>query len=481
MRIFLTGATGFIGRALTLRLLRDGHQVVAYARDGAKARANLGGEVEIHEAAAGLEQGISGCDAIINLGGEPIFVGRWTAARKALLKESRVSLTRGLVDAIGKSNARPKVLISTSAVGYYGDRKDERLDESATPGGDFLADICKAWEDEAQKASAHGARVAIVRIGLVMGQEGGALQKMLPPFQMGVGGRLGSGRQYMPWIHLEDLVEIFVQALSDARFQGPINGTAPTPVTNNEFTKALGRALGRPTIFPVPSPALHLVLGEAAGALLGGQNAVPAKLLGWGFNFKHTEIGPALLGIVRPRGVEIGPAKDLPEVEYLKRRGARKMLSATTEIDAPLEEVFEFFKKAENLGAMTPPALAFDIQTRLPIPMGTGTVIDYVIRLGPVPMKWRTLIERFEPGVKFVDSQQRGPYQSWWHEHHFRAFEGRTLMEDRVYFSAPFGPIGRIAEQLFIAPMLQRIFAYRATAIRLRFGVSRRHDQRRAA
>jgi uncharacterized protein (TIGR01777 family) len=481
MRIFLTGATGFIGRALTLRLLREGHQVVAYARDAAKARANLGGEVEIAEASAGLEQGISGCDAIINLGGEPIFVGRWTPARKALLKESRVSLTRGLVDAIGKSSTRPKVLISTSAVGYYGDRKDERLDESAGPGSDFLADICNAWEVEAQKAVAHGTRVAIVRIGLVMGPEGGALQKMLPPFQMGVGGRLGSGRQYMPWIHLEDLVEIFAQAVTDPRFQGPINGTAPKPVTNLEFTKALGHALGRPTIFPVPSPALHLVLGEAAGALLGGQNAVPAKLLGWGFSFKHPELGPALEGIVRPRGVEIGPAQNPPDVEYLRRRGAKKMLSATTEIDAPIAEVFEFFNKAENLGAMTPPALAFDIQTKLPIPMGTGTVIDYVIRLGPVPMKWRTLIEGFEPGVKFVDSQQQGPYRSWWHEHHFRAFDGGTLMEDRVYFSAPFGPIGRIAEQLFIAPMLQRIFSYRATAIRLRFGTTQRHDQRRAA
>lgn len=481
MRILITGATGFIGRALALRLQRDGHQVVAWVRNPEKARGTLGAEVELKGPAEGLEAAVAGVDAVINLGGEPIFVGRWTTARKVLLKESRTALTRGLVDAIGKAPRRPSVFISASAVGYYGDRQGERLTESAAPGNDFLAGICQAWEEEAKRAEAHGVRVATVRIGLVMGKEGGALSKMLPPFQLGLGGRLGSGRQYMPWIHLEDLVEIFVQALSDPRLSGPINGTAPKPVTNLEFTKALGRALSRPTIFPVPSPALHLALGEAAGALLGGQNAVPAKLESIGFRFQHPEIGPALADVVQARGVEIGPSLDPPDVEYLRQRPARRLLRTVTVINAPLPEVFRFFSQAENLGVITPPTLAFDIQTPRPIPMASGTVIDYRIHLGPLPMKWRTMIERFDPGVRFVDSQRKGPYAAWWHEHHFRADGAQTVMEDRVYFRAPLGVAGRVAEALFVEPMLRRIFSFRATAIRLRFGASAPAVERRAA
>jgi len=295
MQVFLTGATGFIGGHLTQRLLSDGHSVRAWVRSVAKARDRLGGEVSLIDAGGGAEalrDGVDGCDGVINLAGAPIL-GRWSEAGKERMIASRVDLTRDLVAAIKAAKARPSVLLSGSAVGYYGARGDEVLDESSTRGTGFLADLCRDWE-AAASALAGDVRLALARIGIVLGRDGGALASMAKPAKFGLGGPLGSGEQYIPWVHVDDLVGLFLEILGDDRYSGPVNATAPEPVTSRELATALGDVLGRPSFLRVPSFALKLALGEASEALLTGQRAIPARAAELGFDFRYRQLGDAL-------------------------------------------------------------------------------------------------------------------------------------------------------------------------------------------
>jgi uncharacterized protein (TIGR01777 family) len=308
MHIFISGATGFIGRALVLRLQRDGHSITAWVRDEERARGALGADVDLLPVEAGeqaLRDALAVSDGVVNLAGEPL-VGRWTRTRRQAICESRVRLTERLVHAMQYAEHQPSVLVSGSAVGYYGDRGDEVLTEDAAPADDFLARLCRDWECSALRAQPAGTRVVLLRTGIVLGREGGALGRLLLPFKLGVGGYIGSGKQYMPWIHLHDHVDMIAAALSDERFQGPLNVSAPAPVTNRDFGRALGRALHRPAVMPVPGFALKLALGEASSVLLTGQRAMPEKALDLGFTFRYPEIDSALAEIVkRPQDVEI--------------------------------------------------------------------------------------------------------------------------------------------------------------------------------
>jgi hypothetical protein len=237
---------------------------------------------------------LHGIEVVFNLAGENVGEHRWTRKRKAAIRESRVSGTRYLVAGIEALRDRPRVLVSASAVGYYGDRGDETLDETAAPGSGFLADLCLAWEAEARKAEALGLRVVTPRFGVVLGPGGGALSKMLTPFKMGVGGRLGSGRQWMPWVHLDDAVGFLLLAATSAGVSGPLNAVAPAPATNREFTKALGTALGRWTIFPMPGFMLRVAVGEFASVLLSSQRVVPRAAEKAGYAFLHPALDGAL-------------------------------------------------------------------------------------------------------------------------------------------------------------------------------------------
>src|SRR3954468_21660838 len=256
MRVFVTGATGFIGRALVPRLQRDGHSVVAWVRSAARARALLGAEVEIVTGPLGSAASVDAlrtCEGIVNLAGEPLVGKRWTAARRARLDDSRVALTEQLVDAMAAAGLRRSVLVSGSAVGYYGDRGGESLTEASAHGDDFLAQLCIRWEWAARKAENLGARVVLLRTGVVLGRAGGALSKLLPPFLVGAGGPIGSGDQYFPWIHLHDLVEVIALALTDSGYCGAVNAVASEQLTARAFAQALGHALNRPAILPVPA------------------------------------------------------------------------------------------------------------------------------------------------------------------------------------------------------------------------------------
>ena len=237
------------------------------------------------------------CRAVFHLAGEPVAEGRWTKAKKASIRDSRVAGTKHLVEALGKLDRRPEVLVSASAVGIYGSRGDEVLTESAAPAEGFLADVCRAWEAEAQAAEALGIRVVTIRVGLVLGAQGGALARMLPLFKLCAGGRLGHGRQWMPWIHVDDLATLFRFCAESKSMSGSVNGTAPNPVTNRDFTRALAKAVGRPALFPAPAFALRLGLGEFAEVLLASQRVVPDRAQTAGFKFQRPTIEAALHGV----------------------------------------------------------------------------------------------------------------------------------------------------------------------------------------
>jgi uncharacterized protein (TIGR01777 family) len=300
MRVIVTGGTGFIGSRLCGDLVARGHEVVLFTRDASRSRDEIHPRVRIVSWAPGAawESWVDGAGAIVNLAGESI-AQRWTEAAKRRIVTSRVDAASRLSAAIGKAAVKPSVLVNAAAVGYYGPHGDEILDEDSPPGNDFLATACVAWEEAAGKAEAQGVRVARIRTGVVLGEGGGALEKMLPPFKAFAGGPIGSGSQWMSWIHRDDLVSLFVFALQNPAAKGPINGTAPNPVTMKEFARALGRALHRPSLIPVPAAAARLLLGEMATVVLDGQRVVPRKAQTLGFTFRFPEVEAALRDVTR--------------------------------------------------------------------------------------------------------------------------------------------------------------------------------------
>jgi uncharacterized protein (TIGR01777 family) len=302
-RVAVTGATGAIGRAVTAALTGRGDQVVALSRDRGRAAAALGPGIEVASwsdptTVSPPADALSGADVVVHLLGEQV-AQRWTDQAKQRIRESRVQSTRRLVAALLELAAddRPGVLVSQSATGYYGARDDHELDERASAGSDFLAEVVTAWEREAQAAEP-AVRVTTTRTGVVLSPSGGALAKMLPFFRTGVGGPVAGGRQYIPWIHLDDVVAGLLFCMDQAPSSGPVNLTSPNPVTNAEFSHALGRVLHRPTLLPVPGFALRLLYGEMAGIVITGQRVVPRRLEELGFGFRHTAVEPALRDVL---------------------------------------------------------------------------------------------------------------------------------------------------------------------------------------
>ena len=308
MKILMTGVTGLIGKALSQRLQGEGHQVAGFSRSPERARDLAVDELYKWEPVAGPPPtpAFDGVDAVVHLAGEPIAEGRWSDERKKAIRDSRVLSTRHLVEGMRSAPAKPSVFVSGSAVGIYGDRGDEMLEEDATPSSDFLGKICQEWEAEAAAADPLGIRTVVMRTGVVLSKDGGALSKMLPAFRMGVAGPLGNGRQWFPWIHIDDIVGLFHFALTNpslVTFPGalPMNGTAPGVVTNAEFTKELGAVLHRPAFIPVPEFGLKLLFGEMAVVLTASQRAVPKAAQEAGYKFQYPELTPALENLLGSR------------------------------------------------------------------------------------------------------------------------------------------------------------------------------------
>jgi uncharacterized protein (TIGR01777 family) len=302
MKILVSGSTGLVGTALVSALARDGNTVCRLVRPRSTVPMETkdGFNVAWNPATGELGGAGVGPDAVVNLAGAPIGDGRWTAERKGVLRSSRIESTRALVNALGKMDARPRVLVSASAIGIYGNRRDELLTEESKPGSDFLAGLTEEWEAEALKAEALGIRVVLARFGIVLAREGGALAKIVLPFKIGAGGKLGSGKQWMSWVALDDVVGILRLAIENASVRGAVNVVAPQPVRNEEFTKVLAKVLHRPALFPAPAFALRLALGEMADALLlSSQRVLPQALEKAGHQFLNADLPSALNSILK--------------------------------------------------------------------------------------------------------------------------------------------------------------------------------------
>ena len=305
MRIVVAGGTGFLGRRLVGRLAADGHDVTVLTRSSRSAVQLL--PHDVHTASwdgrsvGGWSQAVDGADAVVNLAGESIAGRRWSPEVKSRLLLSRLEATAALVRAIAGSSRRPYALVNASAVGFYGHVPDGDVTESRSAGTDFLADLCRRWEAEARKSQEQGTRVVILRIGIVLAADGGALQRMVLPFRFFVGGPLGSGRQWVPWVHVEDVISAVRFALLTPSLAGPYNVAAPEPVTMSDFCRAIAAAMRRPSWLRVPEFALRLTLGEMSVVVLGGQRAVPARLTEAGFQFAHARLDDALAAVLLPR------------------------------------------------------------------------------------------------------------------------------------------------------------------------------------
>lgn len=296
MDVFITGGTGFIGAELCRVLLQRGDRVTVLSRDPAAARRRLGSEVKLVASSSVLAH--TPFDAVVNLAGLPIADRRWSESRKRALLASRVGVTDALVQAMAQAGTRPRVLVSGSAIGYYGDRGNRLVDERSAPQQEFTHTLCYQWEQAAQRAEPLGVRVCLLRIGLVVGSDGGFLKRMLPAFRAGLGGPLGDGEQWMSWVHRHDLVRMILYLIDRDTLQGPFNGTAPRPVRNSEFTCTLGRVLNRPVRMRVPEFALRAALGEMSRLLLTGQRVIPVRLLEAGFEFDFERLDAALRDVV---------------------------------------------------------------------------------------------------------------------------------------------------------------------------------------
>jgi uncharacterized protein len=295
MRVTVTGATGRVGGALVGALLARGDEVTVLSRSPDKARRALGVDAVAWNpvAESAPRAGLDGRDAVVHLAGEDV-AQRWTDDAKRRILESRENGTRNLVAGLRESDPRPRVLVSASAVGWYGPRGDERVAEDQPAGSDFLAEVVTAWEREADRATDLGLRVVEVRTGVVLDKDGGALSKMLPFFKLGIGGPVAGGKQYLPWIHLDDIVGIYLAALDGRDWTGPVNATAPEPATNKDFSHALGRAIHRPALAPVPGLAVKALYGDMAEMVTAGQRAIPQRALELGYRFRHPDLDEAL-------------------------------------------------------------------------------------------------------------------------------------------------------------------------------------------
>lgn len=295
MKVAIAGGTGFVGSRLVERLLAEGHQVLILTRNPASVTPAPNVEVVAYnlKESGAWQQSISGCDAVVNLAGEPIAEKRWTPEHKKEIINSRKIGTQKIVEAISKANPKPSVLVSASAIGYYGTSETATFEEGSPSGNDFLAQVCQEWEAEAQKVKDTGTRLVIVRIGIVLGM-GGAIGKMIPPFKMFAGGPIGTGKQWFSWIHRDDLVNLILFALQQREVEGVLNATAPNPVRMNEVSQTLGEVLNRPSWLPVPAFALEVLLGDGAQVVLEGQQVLPKRTITQGFDYQYPTLKQAL-------------------------------------------------------------------------------------------------------------------------------------------------------------------------------------------
>lgn len=457
MKLLMTGGTGFIGQALALELSRRGHKLIFLTRNPKK----------IDERYDGLHKGIAwdamsgpppkeafeGIDGIINLMGEGVADKRWSKAQKQKIRDSRVIGTQNLLEGAKAHAPNLKVIVSSSAIGIYEPKQDGPVTEDSPKSKAFLGQVCQEWEAAATVLEPNGIRTVLIRTGIVLGQEG-ALKKMLTPFLLGVGGRLGNGKQWMNWIHIDDLVQLYVHAVENGSVSGPYNGVAPKNASNQEFTQTLGKVLRRPTIFPVPAFIIKILFGEFSVELLQGAQISAKKTESIGLQFRYPRLENALEAACNVR-----------YITHLKKKIRCQRLHTIQVLPQAHKEVFEFFSDARNLERITPKFLRFKIDKQSTDQIQEGTLFDYKLRVHGIPLKWRTLIEEWQPMDYFVDTQVKGPFRVWHHTHRFTPIKAATLIEDEVYYAVSAIPLADLIAGPFVRRDVRQIFSYRKKTI----------------
>jgi len=448
MKILITGATGLVGKNLLPLLKDNGHEVIALTRNTDTAGVRLPIVCQIiqwdstfHILLPNFPENI---DAVIHLCGEGIANGRWTRKRKQAIYDSRVLSTRNLLNLFSKSKSLPKVWISASAIGYYKNSNHSALEETSPPGDDFLANVCKDWETETFKADALGIRTVALRLGIILGHDGGITAKMLPPFRMGLGGPLGKGDSWMSWIHVRDVVGLIFDALENPSYRGPINAVSPHPVKNSEFTRILAGVLKRPAFFNIPAFVLKFIFGEMSQLLLVSQNVSAQKAFGLGYKFVYPKLKIALKVICDQAGHKLITEQWVPQ---------------------PIDKVFEFFSDPKNLELLTPGFLHFKIVKGSHPKAQEGTVVDYRLKLHSVPLRWQSQITGWVPDKRFSDLQTQGPYTFWHHIHDFYESKGGTVIRDNVTYKLPGWVPGDILAHAYVKKDLEKIFIFRRQQI----------------
>lgn len=448
MRILMTGATGWVGRDLGTELVRRGHSLICLVRDSASARQSCpfpADWVDWPKTSTPLADHVfQGVDAVLHLMGEPIAGSRWTSEVKGRILTSRTDSTRFLAEKV-RAHKIP-VFVSASAIGYYGDRGEDELTESSPPGQGFVADVCKAWEEELFRAHDF-ARCVAIRIGIVLGRDGGALEKMLLPFLLGAGGPMGSGRQWMSWIHIGDLRRLLIDCLEKKEYSGAVNAVAPHPVKQMDFARTLGGVLKRPAFLPAPTFMLRALLGEMSQVVLASQKVFPKIAIDKGFRFDFPSLEAALRAILAP------------ECEGDNEFSVKQF------VPYPLDKVFPFYSDEHNLERITPPFLNFKVVGKSTPHIQSGTLLDYELSLHGVPFRWRTEILEWDPPYCFTDKQLRGPYAKWHHTHRFEALAGGTLISDRIRYRLPLGFAGTVVAGWKVRKDITEIFNYRRKVI----------------
>jgi len=457
LKILITGATGLIGNKLGETLVRQGFEIFVVSRNKQNAIENL------HFAAQVIECDLNystfdfpiDVETVIHLAGDNLGEGLWTKEKKEVILSSRVKTSENLIQSIlnksKDSSIKLKKIISASAIGIYPYSKSEEFTETATVGDHFLADVCKKWEDVFNQAEKKMNQVAFLkaRIGVVLSSEGGLLEQLIPIFKLGLASNLASGRQWLSWIDIDDLVSAFLFLITYKAQSKIFNFVSPNPVTNSEFTIKLASRLNAKLILPsVPEFVLKTILGDKSVLAIGSQKVKPESLLKEGFQFKYAAITSS---------IENQISEDWKKYVVYKSKQF---------INKPVELVFSFFSDAKNLQQITPKTLDFKILSQSSDPVQKGTVIEYKLKIHGVPVNWRTKILEYEKNVKFIDNQERGPYSVWHHTHFFEKIQSGTLMTDRVLYRLPMGWFGYFVAGWYVKLDVAKIFQFRRKSLK---------------
>lgn len=456
MKILLTGSTGFVGSKLAEKLVLEGHELLCPTRNEVKAKEKLSLPVKFvnwDQLEANPSVHLSNIDGVIHLAGENVGEKRWSQNQKLKILNSRKITTEKMVKLIDTHALNCHFFIGASAIGYYSDSIGNNwIDEKSASGDHFLAQVCKSWEEPLSKLD-EKIRLVTLRIGVVLGYDGGLIKKILPIYRKCLGGPVGSGRQWMSWIHVSDLVEMLSFSVKND-ISGVFNAVAPSPTRYSDFNRSLGIYTQRPAFFPVPEFLIKLIMGEASYLALSSQRISSEKIQSHGFEFQFPDIDQAL--------VDICEYKILPPNN---KKCFHNFLRKVQYVDRPIEEVFDFFKEAKNLEQITPPFLNFQVKEQSTPVIEEGTRFKYQLKLHGLPISWTTIITEWEENQRFVDYQKTGPYHIWYHRHLFIPLKEGTLMVDEVRYRLPMGFLGDFFGLPFVKKDVSNIFQYRKRVI----------------